>query len=160
MPSSGEGLVEGRSRPHSRFGGKYARIARQHLRNTRCVCQRQRVADRGPEPRRYLKRPHLFGDRGKEDPLEWEEPADTLSEKADLAAAYYQHLVVFQLRRALEDLEVSTEDLGDKLGVTAETLRRKFRGEDRASLSDILGWALEYGVDLLPQPEDKDELLP
>lgn len=92
--------------------------------------------------------------------MEWKKGGDALAEQADLAAAYYQHLVVFQLKRAMEDLEVSTEELADKLGVTAETLRRKFRGEDRASLADILAWVLEYGVDLLPQPEDKDELLP
>lgn len=115
------------------------------------------VVARGPEPRRFLERPDLFGGRGRDEPLEWREASDL---KSELAAAYFQHLVAYQLKRALEDAGHTVETLARKTGVTAETIRRKLRGEERASLEDILGWALEYGIDLLPIFESRDDLLP
>ena len=115
---------------------------------------------RGPEPRRFLQRPDLFGDRGQNDPLAWEPAPDDPTGKGELAAAYFQHLVAFQLKRALEERGDTVEGFADKLGVAAETLRRKLRGEDRASLEDILTWALEYGIDLLPVIENREDLLP
>lgn len=50
--------------------------------------------------------------------------------------------------------------LARKTGVTAETIRRELGGEERASLEDILGWALKYGIDLLPVFESREDLLP
>lgn len=113
---------------------------------------------RGPEPRRFLERPDLFGDRGRDEALGWRETPSHL--KSELAAAYFQHLVAYQLKRALEDAGHTVETIARKTGVTAETIRRKLRGEERASLEDILGWALEYGIDLLPIFESRDDLLP
>lgn len=148
------------SRSYQQIARTYPRFARTDPQTTRLSCQRQHVADRGPEPRRFLQRPDLFGDRGKNDPLAWSTEPENLAEQGELAAAYFQHLVVYQLKRALEDRGETVEDLVRRLGVTAETLRRKFRGEDRASLEEMLSWAIEYGIDLLPVIEDRDDLLP
>lgn len=104
--------------------------------------------------------PDLFGDRGKNDPLEWAPAPEHLDEIGELAAAYYQHLVVYQLKRALEDRNETVEDLARIVRVTPETLRRKFRGEDRAALEEITAWAIEYGIDLLPVIEGREDLLP
>lgn len=145
--------------PARRVRGR-ARELRGRVLETRGSAASVLVVARGPEPRRFLQRPDLFGDRGKNDPLPWDESAEDLAAQGELAAAYFQHLVVFQLKRALEDRGESVEDLARRLGVTAETLRRKFRGEDRASLEDMLAWSLEYGIDLLPVIENRDDLLP
>lgn len=77
-----------------------------------------------------------------------------------LAAAYYQHRAALQVRRAQDGSQEFVEDLATRLEITADTLRRKLRGEDRVSLDEILRWTLELGIDIMPAPEDSSNLLP
>mgnify|MGYP003762313115 CR=1 FL=1 len=80
--------------------------------------------------------------------------------RSKMVTAFYIHQVVLALRRTLTEQGVSQSELADRLGVSAETLGRKIRGETWAGLTDILSWALELGVDLLPVPAEREELLP
>lgn len=109
-----------------------------------------------PGPRHLLADPARFGYSN----ASWPQIPTDPPARAELVTAFYVHQVVLALRRTLTEQGVSQRELADRLGVSAETLGRKIRGETWAGLTDILAWALELGVDLLPVPAEREELLP
>lgn len=109
-----------------------------------------------PGPRHLLTDPSKFGYRD----AGWtEEPTDPVA-RAELAAGYFIHQVVLAARRALAERGMTQKELASRLGVNPETLGRKLRGEAWASIGDVVSWAYELGVDLLPAPAEREELLP
>ena len=106
-------------------------------------------------PRLLLSDPGSFGYLR----AQWPEPGSDPLARAELAAAFYIHQVVLALRRSLTERGLSQRELAAQLGVNEETLGRKIRGESWASLADVLSWAIELGIDLLPAPAGREELL-
>lgn len=107
-------------------------------------------------PRQILPDPSRFGYATAEWPAT---PADPVA-RAELAAGFHIHQVVAALRRSLTERGMTQKELADRLGVSAETLGRKMRGECWSSLPDLLAWALQLGMDLLPAAVAREELLP
>lgn len=81
-------------------------------------------------------------------------------EKSALAEAYYQHRVACAVYDALTMAGRSIDDFAVEVGVTPETLRRKLRGESRASMGDYINWASKLGADILPVVQDTKWFLP
>lgn len=72
--------------------------------------------------------------------------------------AYYTHQAALAVRRSLAERGLTQRELAQRLAVKDETLGRKLRGEAWASLRDVLTWARELGIDMLPAPESREEL--
>ncbi len=64
------------------------------------------------------------------------------------------------LRRTLTEHVITHRDFAARIGVNEDTLGRKIRGEAWASVQDLLPWFLEFGIDLLPNPESSEQVLP
>lgn len=103
-------------------------------------------------PRSWLQPANraAFGRRGA---ASWR-PASSSEERVGLAAAQLQHDVVAACRPRLEELHMSVADLADRLavevppvGTKPDMLRRKFRGEARASIGDLVAWLTVLEVD-------------
>lgn len=109
-----------------------------------------------PGPRELLEDPSRFGYR---DAL-WKSPAADPQARAEVAAGYHIHQAVLALRRTLAEQGLAQTELAERLGVKADYLGRKMRGESWASIQDLKAWALELGIDLLPVYDSRDELLP
>lgn len=109
-----------------------------------------------PGPRRLLSDPSRFGYVA----AAWPDVADHPQVRAEVAAAFFVHQTVLALRRTLTERGITLSELAVRLDVKPETLRRKVRGEAWATLADVLSWALELGVDLLPAPVSREELVP
>jgi hypothetical protein len=84
-----------------------------------------------------------FGRRGER---RWR-VASSVEEQVGLAAAQLQHDVVVACRPRLEELQMSVADLASRLAddvprvrTKPDMLRRKFRGEARASIDDLAAW--------------------
>lgn len=109
------------------------------------------------EPRKLCKDPSKFGTVE----AEWLQPDEAagISEQ-DLMVAYYTHQAALAVRRSLAERGMTQRQLAQRLGVKDETLGRKLRGEAWASLRDLLSWARELGIDVLPVPESRAQLLP
>ena len=80
--------------------------------------------------------------------------------RAEFAAGFFIHQVVLAVRRTLATEGVTQRELADRLGVKTETVGRKLRGETWVSLAEVVALALELGVDVLPAPSGREELLP
>ena len=109
-----------------------------------------------PGPRQLISDPSKFGYTS----AAWPSPPPSAVARAELAAGFYIHQVVLALRRSLTERGMTQRELASQLGVNPETLGRKIRGESWASLADVLSWSMELGIDLLPAPAGREELLP
>ena len=106
------------------------------------------------QPRRFVH-PQDRDGFGKSLSLRW--PAAPGSD-ALRAAAYRQHLLALNVRLSRKARSLSVAALASSLGVQAETLRRKLRGEQFMSAEDEAMLALFFhGASIIPPPE---ELLP
>ena len=106
-------------------------------------------------PRDFLRQPDLFGRRVD---AEWKsnDPAD----RAQVAAAYYQHLAACEALRVAGEKDWGISELAAEIGVNPDTLRRKLYGEGPAAIDDITGWALAVeAVTVLPAPADVGRML-
>lgn len=107
-------------------------------------------------PRDFLRQPDFFGRRVD---AEWRSYSD--SDRAKVAAAYYQHLAACEVLRVAGEKDWSLTDLARALGVNADTLRRKLYGEGPATIDDVTSWALAVeAVTVLPAPADVGRMLP
>ena len=106
-------------------------------------------------PTRLLGTPGLFGVRYK---AKWKPPPG--ASKATLAAAYLQHRTACAVQEELARTDRSIDDLARSLGADSVYLERMLRGQVRANLEDLLGWALELGPGMLPELNSNDDLLP
>lgn len=61
-------------------------------------------------------------------------------EAAEILAAHAQHLVALEVTALLKDRSSSIAALAEHLGEKPDTLHRKFRGEQRASLAEMIEW--------------------
>ena len=111
----------------------------------------------GPRAPQAAQRPSKFGTVE----AEWLEPDESRHQRTRSDVAYYTtHQAALAVRRSLAERGMIQRQLAQRLGVKGETLRRKLQGEAWASLRDLLSWARELGVVVLPIPESKDQLLP
>lgn len=109
------------------------------------------------EPRKLCQDPSKFGTVD----VEWIDPDDATGvTEDDLIVAYYIHQAVLAVRRSLAEKGMTQREFAGRLGIRDETLGRKLRGEAWASLRDILTWARELGIDVLPAPDSAQDLLP
>ncbi len=108
-------------------------------------------------PRQFLERPELFGRR--EDAV-WDPVAMAKEARAVVAASYFQHVAACTVVAKAQHAGDSVVKIAGKLDVVEGTLRRKPYGESPARLDDLIGWALVYGVDVLPPVESTDDLFP
>lgn len=107
-------------------------------------------------PRDLCLDPTKFGTRD----VEWIEPGGDPDLVDDLMVAYFIHQSVLALRRTLAEKGMTQRELAEKLRVKEENLGRKMRGETWASLRDVLKWADQLGIDLLPEPGSSEDLFP
>lgn len=107
-------------------------------------------------PRELLIDPSRFGYRD----AEWLDSPRDPQARAELAAGFHIHQAVLALRRTLAEHGLTQNELAERIGVNADTLGRKMRGEAWASLKDLMAWALELGIDLLPVHDSREDLLP
>ena len=78
---------------------------------------------------------------------------------AERASSWFQHQVAFAATQELKALGETTEWLAGRLNVTKPWLLKKLHGQAPASLQDLLAWALELGVQILPEVESAASLL-
>lgn len=107
-------------------------------------------------PRDLCRDPAKFGTRD----VDWIDPGTNPELVDDLMVAYFIHHSVLALRRTLAERGMTQRELAAKLRVKEENLGRKMRGETWASLRDVLKWADQLGIDLLPVLNSRDELRP
>jgi hypothetical protein len=82
---------------------------------------------------------------GKRDPIELVAgPGPAASGEA--LAAWIQHRVCVAANRRLKLHGSSMAGLADALYLNTDTLRRKFRGEDSATLAELLTWCVALGI--------------
>ena len=115
------------------------------------------MAARVSQPRQHLERPDWFG---KHPDAKWNPPGKQLTEQAEVAAAYHQHLAACQVRRILDEQRIPVPELARELSITADTFRRKLRGEAWVRYDELLAWVLALGIDILPAPDSTDDLTP
>lgn len=106
-------------------------------------------------PRDFLVHPALFGRR-----LDAAWKPGPAGQDAVYAASYVQHVAACLTVAAGQDRGEDLETMAGRLDVSADTLRRKLYGESPARLDEILGWALTYGIEILPELSDPDQLFP
>jgi len=82
-----------------------------------------------------------------------------LSQK-ERAWAIYQHRAALAVTKFLERNEHSIGWLAQKLGEDTAWLTRKLHGQAPADLGDIMSWALELGIEVLPTFGFKHEIAP
>lgn len=79
----------------------------------------------------------------------------------EVSAAFLQHRIAMRVQEALDRRGVRHDALARALGQSPEAVRKKLRGQIRAQLSDVLGWAMALGTDVLePWPESASEFQP
>jgi hypothetical protein len=66
--------------------------------------------------------------------------AGNRKEAAQILAAHAQHLVCLEVKRYLDNTGSTIAALASYLGDKPDTLQRKFRGEQQASLADMVQW--------------------
>lgn len=90
------------------------------------------------EPRKWLSEAtrRRFG---KQRAVEVVEARDR-RQAAEVLAAHVQHLVVLEVTQSLRARSSSIAALAEHLGEKPDTLQRKFRGEQRASLAEMIEW--------------------
>lgn len=107
-------------------------------------------------PRDFLRQPGFFGRRAD---AEWK-PYDH-ADRAQVAAAYYQHLAACEALRVAGEKGWGIGELAKEIGANPDTLRRKLYGEGPATVDDVTGWALAVeAVTVLPAPADVERMLP
>ncbi len=78
--------------------------------------------------------------------------------QTEIAWAIFQHRAALVV---LEELRASGEtitDLATNIGADPAWLQRKLHGQAPADLSDVMEWALHFGVHILPVFDSKAEL--
>ena len=85
-------------------------------------------------------------------------PADVPA--ARVAAAYHQHLVAVATLEALAARGEDHRDLASRLGQQPDRVRRKLHGEVPMSLEDVMAFVLDAGIQVLPEVNGPDDLLP
>lgn len=109
------------------------------------------------EPRKFLKHPDDFGVRSD---LKWLPPPASHPERSNYMAAYAQALASVWMRDNMRSKGISMKQAAGLLQVSLGTLQRKMRGEVPVSLSELYRWADVFGVDVFPNPEFEEDLLP
>lgn len=110
------------------------------------------------KPRDYLRQPRFFGRKVE---AEWKAYGDDFTERARVAAAYWQHLAACETLRVAGEKDWKMGDLAAKIGAHPDTLRRKLYGEGPATLDDVISWALAVdAVTVLPAPADMGRVFP
>lgn len=109
------------------------------------------------EPRRFLRDRATFAEPG----ARWAPAAR--QNPQELASAYLQHRasVAVEHARVARNPPMSVGDLAMALGETDEgALRRKLSGSRRASVGDVLGWAMVLGAEVADVVGVGSRLLP
>jgi len=79
---------------------------------------------------------------------------------ARIAAAYHQHLVAVATLEALAARGEDHQQLAARLGQQPDRVRRKLHGEVPMSLEDVMAYVLDAGIQILPEINGPDDLLP
>ncbi len=90
------------------------------------------------EPRQWLSET-TRRNFGKHRDVEVVEAKDR-RQAAEILAAYAQHVVALEVTQHLKAKSSSIAALAEHLGEKPDTLQRKFRGEQRASLAEMIEW--------------------
>jgi len=110
------------------------------------------------KPRDFLITPEHFGRRSE---TPWVKPPVDEGERRRLAAAYFQHRVAYEVLEAIAvDRSLTVERFAQRVGMKTDTLKRKLYGADVARLEEILEWAYQMGVHVLPVIQEREQLYP
>jgi len=108
-------------------------------------------------PKEFLEQPTLFGRRLD---ARWDRRKTAAADDSHVGAAYFQHVAACTAIAKAEHDGESVLRMADRLGVPADTLRRKLYGESPARLDEVIAWAILYGVEVLPAPGSIEDLVP
>jgi hypothetical protein len=79
---------------------------------------------------------------------------------AERAWAWYQHRVALEVHRELGHRAMTVEQFAAQLGKDQAWLTRKLHGQAPADLGEMLEWALQLGVQVLPVIDNTDDIQP
>ena len=102
-------------------------------------------------PRRFLVEPRQFGRSRR---ARWYASTRDPSERRELAAAYWQHVVVCKVNEELDKpiFKGNVSAFARELGLTDTSgLRKKIRGVAAAQMEDYLSWAAVLGRRIIPE---------
>jgi hypothetical protein len=106
-------------------------------------------------PRIWLTESTAFGKPG---PIKWQQ-ASTEPERAERAAAWFQHRVAVEVTARMEDevesggaasMPEARTALGDAIGTTQLQVWRKLGGQFFFTLPELIGIVRVYGADVAP----------
>lgn len=95
-----------------------------------------------------------FGRRGFNPAPERHKAAD------EVAAEWFQHQLVLELRREMAAGATTTKELAEMLGQSVGNLDRKLTGRKLLTYRDIVSLLLAFGPSLIPAPGAAEHLFP
>lgn len=78
--------------------------------------------------------------------------------EVETAWALFQHRCALAVLFEITYNEASVEEMAESLLERPSWLKRKLYGQVPADLGDVLGWALLYGIQILPEFESIEQL--
>jgi transcriptional regulator with XRE-family HTH domain len=78
----------------------------------------------------------------------------------EAAWAIFQHRASRAVLQELRASGTTIDDLAEKLGDDPAWLQRKLHGQTPVDLGDVMAWALEYGVHIIPVFDESSEMKP
>jgi hypothetical protein len=107
------------------------------------------------KPARVFANPRHFARRSQP---AWADPCPLTPTEA--AWAIFQHRASRAVLQELRANEKTIEDLAATLGEDPSWLQRKLHGQTPVDLGDVMAWALEFGVHIIPVFDKSSEMKP
>ena len=115
------------------------------------------MADYRYRPRDLLIYPREFG---RNLDAVWDTDKVKETRREIVAAAYFQHVAACLVYAKGKPEKKRVEKLAARVNVNADTFRRKLFGESPARFDELLAWAYEFGVDVLPSISSMSDVWP
>lgn len=115
------------------------------------------MADYRYRPRDLLIYP---GEFGRNLDAVWDAGKVKTTRRELVAAGYFQHVAACLVYAKGKPEEKRVEKLAARVGVNADTFRRKLYGESPARFDELLAWAYVFGVDVLPSISSMSDVWP
>ena len=117
------------------------------------VCHHQRVGKPRFKPARICANPRHFG---RIPTPQWADPCPL--DPTETAWAIFQHRAAVAVMLELRAAGETTADLAERLGEDPAWLTRKLHGQTPIDIGDVMKWAAELGVQIIPVFDDGMEL--
>jgi hypothetical protein len=84
--------------------------------------------------------------------------SETSLSQREIAWAVFQHRAALAVKQAMLNQRSDLTKLAKALGEDEAWLRRKLYGQAPADIGDVMAWALELGIDIVPELNSVEEL--